>query len=415
MNNTQSATHDIEQIILTAAIGWTFAFYLFGALYLIAPAIGWLLLLLLIKRWVTNQLNYYPGAIIYLWLIAMLAMQIILLIGHVDFDLGLTKIIKSSIGWAKGWALIAIFPLLGYCLNIQMQHICRAACVIGMCALIITPFLFLAYKLGLPGYLYTSPLKVIGGSGPEFFSVILYEIDPGLNRPRWRYFAPWAPAVGFVGNIYFLCALFEKNKKWRWLGISGNLLMILLAFSRLGLITLILIPAFVWLISRIYKPWVLFTGTVFFILIAIFGEQLIDLFSQTLATIKDARPDSTRVRGTLGNIALHRWQNEAFWFGHGIVERGSHLVEFMPIGSHHTWYGLLFVKGLSGFLSLAIPLTITVCALLYKAQFNRPAKLALGMCFILLLFSFGENLEALAYLTWPAWLLIGIGLRGEQI
>jgi hypothetical protein len=47
----------------------------------------------------------------------------------------------------------------------------------------------------------------------------------------------------------------------------------------------------------------------------------------------------------LGEIAQQRWRHEAFWFGHGMVERGPHLVEYMPIGSHHSWYGLLLSKG----------------------------------------------------------------------
>jgi hypothetical protein len=119
------------------------------------------------------------------------------------------------------------------------------------------------------------------------------------------------------------------------------------------------------------------------------------------------------VREALGNIAVYRWQSEAYWFGHGVVESGTHLVEFMPIGSHHNWYGLLFVKGMFGFLSFLIPFAITSTVLLVKAQYQVSARLALGMCLILWFFSLSENTEALAYMTWPAWLLIGIGLRSS--
>jgi len=189
--------------------------------------------------------------------------------------------------------------------------------------------------------------------------------------------------------------------------------MIALAFSRLGLITLILIPGLVWGLSRIIQPRLLLFGSLVVLVVAIFSEQIIQVFDQVLATIKAARPDSTRVRETLGNVAIHRWINEAYWFGHGVVERGTHLVEFMPIGSHHTWFGLLFVKGLVGLVCFVLPFFISVIALLIKAQTERKAKLALGVILILFLFSFGENLEALAYLTWPAWLLIGIGLRPQ--
>ena len=149
------------------------------------------------------------------------------------------------------------------------------------------------------------------------------------------------------------------------------------------------------------------------LVVALFFEPLSNSLLNLLNDIKSARADSTRVRAALGNIAVYRWQSEAFWFGHGVVETGTHLVEFMPIGSHHNWYGLLFVKGLVGMLAFAIPFVITILVLLVKAQYQVSSRLALGMCLIIAFFSLSENVEALAYMTWPAWLLIGIGLRSS--
>lgn len=83
----------------------------------------------------------------------------------------------------------------------------------------------------------------------------------------------------------------------------------------------------------------------------------------------------------------------------------------MPIGSHHNWYGLLFVKGVIGQLAFLIPCLLTLVVLLVKAQYQVSSRLALGMCLIVGFFSFSENVEALAYMTWPAWLCIGVGLR----
>lgn len=413
MSTNRIPAISLEEKTVVSAINLTFVFYLFGALYLVAPAMGWLLILFLIRQAVTTvpQPLKPVHPLLFLWLIGILSMLVVLVVGHLNANLGLTSIIKSSIGWAKGWALLAIFPVLGYCLNIRFEAITRAACFIGAQALIITPFLFIAYKVGLPQTLYVSPLEIIGGSGAEYFTVMLYEIDPGLGTPRWRFFAPWAPAVGFIANIYFLCALFEKDRRWQIVGLSGNMLMIVLAFSRIGLITLLLIPLAVWGLSRLSRPWMLITISISLFVCALFAEQIIELLEHTITAIKAARPDSTRVRETLANIALHRWRNEALWFGQGVVERGTHLVEFMPIGSHHTWYGLLFVKGLVGLICFAVPFFISIATLLVKAQLQHHSRLALGAILILMLFSFGENLEALAYLTWPAWLLIGMGLR----
>jgi len=407
---------NIEESIISKSIIYTFAFYLMGALYLVAPIVGWSLLGMVILRWAMNQplanaQNSYW--VVWTWIICALMLEFSLILGHMNFDLGLGKIIKSTIGWAKGWALLSVFLVLGYCLNIRYQLICRAACVIGLIALLITPFLVAAYLLGLPDFLYVSPLKILGGAGDEFFTVILYEIDPGNGSPRWRFFAPWAPAVGLVANLYFLCAWFEKNQKWRVIGLLGNALMIAMAASRMGMIVMLLVPIGVWGLSRLTLPWVMVCASIALLTLATFYEPILYALTDLVSDIKSARADSTRVREALGNIAVYRWQSEAYWFGHGVVESGSHLVEFMPIGSHHNWYGLLFVKGMVGLLSFLIPFVVTSCVLLIKAQYQVSSRLGLGMCLIVWFFSLSENVEALAYMTWPAWLMIGVGMRSE--
>lgn len=398
-------------------IGWsitsTFIFYLVGALYLVAPIVGWMMIAVLINRWaVTKPLDQQNSKwLIIIWIACTLLLELALIIGHIDFNLGLGKIIKSTIGWAKGWALLCVFIVLGFSLSIRYQYICRAACIVGLVALCITPFLVLSYLIGLPDHLYVSPLKILGGAGDEFFTVILYEIDPSNGSPRWRFFAPWAPAVGLVANIYFLCAWFEKDLKWRAIGMLGNALMIVMAASRMGLIVMLMVPTAVWGLSRLTRPWIMITSALGLLVLTLFFDPISHALLTLIDDIKGARADSTRVRAALGNIAVYRWESEAYWFGHGVVETGTHLVEFMPIGSHHNWYGLLFVKGMLGFLSFLVPFALTTCVLLVKAQYQVSSRLALGMCLIVGFFSMSENVEALAYMTWPAWLLIGIGLR----
>jgi len=403
-----------EKIILTC-ITFTFAFYAVGALYLVAPVVGWLLLANLVVQWAckTESEKQNTRWLILVWIAGAMILELVLIIGHIDFDLGFSKIIKSTIGWAKGWALLAVFIVLGFSLQIRYQLICRAACIVGLIALLITPIIVFAYVASLPSHLYVSPLKILGGAGDEFFTVILYEIDPFNGAPRWRFFAPWAPAVGLVANIYFMCAWFEKDKHWRLVGLIGNAVMIILAASRMGMIVLLLAPIAVWGLSRLTRPWIMVTAATSLLVLAVLFEPISSQLISLLEEIKGARADSTRVRSALGNIALYRWQSEAFWFGHGVVESGTHLVEFMPIGSHHNWYGLLFVKGIVGLLAFAVPFGLTITVLLIKAQYQVSSRLALGMCLIIAFFSLSENVEALAYMTWPAWLLIGIGLRSK--
>ena len=137
------------------------------------------------------------------------------------------------------------------------------------------------------------------------------------------------------------------------------------------------------------------------------GTHVVDTASDAVAAFRSARADSTRVRETLQRIAGERWQEEAFWFGHGTIQPGTHIVEFMPIGSHHTWWGLLFVKGVVGFAALAVPLAWQALATLIDAAQCSRGRLPLSIVMTLILLSFGENIEIEAYMLWPGLLILG--------
>jgi hypothetical protein len=346
-----------------------------------------------------------PSAI-WVWIAGMLVLLLALIVGHLDFSLGITKTIKSSIGWAKGWALLAIFPLIG-CMNIRPEVIYRASMHVCLHTLLLLPLFIGAWIIGLPQTLYVSPLQVIGGPGPEFFAFNLYEIDPGSGNPRWRLFTPWAPALGFVANIFFIFAMQEKVLKWKVIGIIASILMILMSGSRLALVSLVIVWLGSLMLSYIRKPETPFLAAIGSTILGLVAVPAINASSNFWQAFRAARADSTRVRDTLGRIAVDRWSSEAPIWGHGIVERGPHLVEFMPIGSHHSWFGLLFVKGIVGALALAIPLFYSIVQFIWWSDRLPVVRVALAMTLLLLLYTFGENLEILAYLIWPALVVIG--------
>ena len=398
--------------LIAKTIEWTWLLWLIGGLYIAGPALGWALaaMVAIILYLDQNNASSIP-AVIWIWLASMMAMLVILWVGHINFELGLGQAVKSSVGWAKGWALMALFPLAGALLNIREEIIYRAVCRLGLQTILVTPLFLAAPFINLPELLWVSPLKIIGGSGPEYFAAQLYTIEPGAGTPRWQFFAPWSPAAGMMGVIIVLLSAQEKHIGWKAAGIIGGLLIAIFSQSRLALVALLVIAPFVWSASRLGKShfWFLVASVVF--AIGIFGPSLFDLIDSAVNEFSAGRADSSRVRAVLGRIAIDRWETEAYWFGHGIVENGPHLVEYMPIGSHHSWYGLLFVKGLLGAIALAIPLAASLTVLIVKSQSCEKARIGLGLTFALLLYSFGENLEILAYLYWPALVMIGISLR----
>lgn len=400
--------------LISFTIEWTWLLWLVGGLYIAGPALGWTLgAMAALALYLGRAQHSAPGPVI-VWLTGMLAMLLILWVGHANFDLGTGQTIKSSIGWAKGWALIALFPLAGAILPVRLEVIYRAICRLGLYTLLILPILLAAPFIGLPELLWVSPLSVIGGSGPEYFAVQLYTIEPGVGSARWQFFAPWSPAAGMIGVIYVLLAWREKHPGWRAVGVAGGLALAIFSQSRLALVCLAAIAPIVWSAGRMDRDWLWLLAAPVVLLLGLFGPTLIDLADTAMTEFSAARADSSRVRAALGRIAIDRWQAEAFWFGHGIVENGPHLVEFMPIGSHHSWYGLLFVKGLLGVIALAVPLGVTLIALLGKARRSRSVRTGLAMTLVLLLYSFGENLEILAYLYWPALVVMGASLRSDR-
>lgn len=405
--------------LIALTIRSTWLLWLVGGLYIVGPLLGWTLAAMAAWRlYAGDALTQEPprplGIALWVWIASMIAMVIILWAGHANFSLGTGQTIKSTVGWAKGWALLALFPVSCAVLGVRIEVVARAICRLGGQSLYILPVFLIAPFVGLPAELWVSPLKIIGGSGPEYFAATLYTLEPGVGTPRWQFFAPWSPAAGMVAVIHVLLAMQEKALGWRTVGVVAGVLIAVLTQSRLALIALLLIIPVLVAMRHIHRPAFWLAASPALLLAGIFALPIMETADQVVSDVRGARADSTRVREALGRIAVERWRNEAPWFGHGIVENGPHLVEYMPIGSHHSWYGLLFVKGLLGALALAIPLMISLAILLRNANRDALSRTGFGLALVILLYSFGENLEMLAYITWPAWAMIGPALMPQQ-
>ncbi|CRL14403.1 O-antigen ligase family protein [Phaeobacter italicus] len=407
--------------LLYKALIWTWPFYAIGALYAVGPVLGWTagaLALLAAYLGPAMREDLQPATtvpgLIWIWGLGMAVMLLALWVGHLDWGLGTKQTIKSSIGWAKGWALLALFPLVGAILPIRRTLLIRGQCVVGAWTLALAPILLIAPYIGLPEKIFTSPFKVLGGPGPEYFSVYFFTYDPSSWTPRWQFYAPWSPFAALLGVIMVLFAIEEENRNWKAAGIAAGVLMILASKSRMGLVGLVACTVGPRLLPLVLKGWAWHVTAALTASLAVVGTALLSFVQNGITAFKEARADSTRVRETLQRIAEERWQNDAFWFGHGTVQPGPHLVEYMPIGSHHTWFGLLFVKGVVGFLALAVPLGLHICVVMADAARNPRGRLPLGILMTMVLLSFGENIEIEAYMLWPGLVMLGVHLREMQ-
>ncbi|MDB2407397.1 O-antigen ligase domain-containing protein [Jannaschia sp.] len=406
-----------ERLVWRALI-WTWPFYGIGALYAVGPVLGWVLgamavLSLYLGPAIRSDLRATGPvpAVVWAWVLGMAVMLVALWGGHLGWDLGLKQTIKSSVGWAKGWALMALFPLAGAVLPIRRAVLVRGQCVVGLWTLLLAPLMLAAPYIGLPERIFTSPLKVLGGPGPEYFSVYFFTWDPASWTPRWQFFAPWSPFAALLGVVTVLFALEEGNRRWMAVGLAAGTLMILASKSRMGLVGLVACTMGPRLMPLILRGWAwqILAGVA--ATMAVAGPALARAALDAVAAFKGARADSTRVRATLQRIAQERWREEAPWFGHGTVQPGPHIVEHMPIGSHHTWFGLLFVKGAIGLLALLVPLLWQIGLALVDAARGPRGRLPLGLVMTVVLLTFGENVEIEAYMLWPALLLFGLHAR----
>lgn len=413
MQTQPTHSRSTEELIIWLGVVGTYFFYLTGTLYVMGALVGWLLVAVMMLRAFVEGRWPERAAIpvtVWIWLVGMLVMLVALWIAHHEYNMGTGQTIKSSVGWAKGWALLAVFPLLGATLNFKPDTLVRACCVLAAQSLIFVPIGMLGFMVGFDGGLYVSPLKAVGGP-ISTFEVNLFGMNPESGKPRWPFFAPWAPAAGLVSCLYLVMSAQEKNRLWRNLGITGALVMCLFCQSRAGwAIFMMLIPALV-VFNRIAFPAALLMVGTLASVILLLGQPIFEGLMDAYQQVKDSRPGSTRVREALANLAVQRWQDEAPIWGHGVVETGPKMVEFMPIGSHHSWYGLLFVKGIAGFLALAIPLMMTALYLIFVCGNNEKIWASILIVTVLVCYSFFENLEILAYLLWPALLWLGMTLN----
>lgn len=403
-----------EKLIWYYIIG-TYLIYYLGGQYLLAPLLGYFLVLYLFWQWWNQTTETLPEAkitipfTVWLWLIGMVVIEIALIVGHLDFDLGLTKIISSSANrWFRTWLLFPLFMLVGS-LKIRPQLIYRAVCIFCVQGLVMV---VLASLLRIPDLAFNSPLHIFGGS-ENFYQVYVFgsTLDNGTEF-RLQLFAPWPPALGLVANIYFFLALQEPDRKWRLLGMSGAVAMIVGSVSRLAIVCLPTAWFLSWLLANISRPLIqLATGLVAFGS-GFLAPTMIDVMQAAQDKFSSSRAGSSEVRAALGRIALYRWQNEALIWGHGTVgDRGPTVTANIAIGTHHTWFSVLYNHGLVGCFGLAIPLAWSLAELVFKAQKSQIAQIGLKIILVLSIFSLGENLEALAHIYWPALVILGIAFQ----
>lgn len=411
---------NFEERVVWYTLLSSYPLYLAGLIFIVNTTMPWVLLLYLFRRiWQQPDGSPQPKiqipAIIWVWIICMVVMLVAILIGLVDFGYDLKEIIRSSLNWMRDWALFALLPLLGCTLQIRPQLIYRAACNLCLQSLFVIPVCCLAYFAQLPHRLYSSPLERLTQNGEIYYNVELYIKDADSGGLRLALFTPWGPALGLLSCMFFMFALQETNKVWKWIGLIGSMTMLIVSVSRGAYIFLPTVLLLIWGLQNFTRPWVQIGAGLSIFVAGLFASPLLTKATELLDAFKSARKSSSQLRAALERTALARWSEAPIW-GHGKQIQGAPVFLGMPIGSHHTWFGLLFTQGIVGFLAFAIPLASTIVLLLIKMHQSqkhqsRVAKAGLSVMLLILLASMSDNIEKLAYIYWAGLIVVGIALK----
>lgn len=414
---------NLEEKLVWYSIVGTYGINFLGALYVWIPLLAWLLVGRLgIKLWQQTEDTPPQEKVtiplsIWVWVISMLFMELSVIMSHLDLDLGWTKIISSTAAWSKSWALMALFPMAG-CLNsIRSRLIYRAICILCAQSIVFALLAFLAFKVSLyPTYL--TPWWYLFRGDPQLYTVAPFGLPPGEDLDiefRLNLFTPFANSLGIVGAVFFFLALQESEKRWKWAGAIGAVVMVVFSFSRMTTLCLFIVPLIVWLLTNFTWHVRIIGGLASFSL-GLFATLVLDS-AQTFyeVTFKGFRQGSERVRTKLSEIAIYKWETEAQTWGHGFVtERGPETTEGIPIGTHNQWPDLLYLKGTIGFFAFLVPLLWTFVDLLIKAQKSQNAKVGLTIIVLLSICTSGANVEAATYLYWPGLLMLGMAFQAKE-
>jgi hypothetical protein len=408
-----------ETLIWYYIIG-IYGIYYIGGLYIFAPALALWLSFYLAKQW-WNQTDETPDADkitisipAYIWLVSMLIIAFAAIIGGMDFNLGGFKIVSTLINrWLRAWALLALFPLVGH-LNIRPQLIYRAVCIFCIQSLVLVPlFLILHNLFDSHTYSYISPLSKLGG-GTTFYEVKIFGSVLDGSEKRLQMIAPWAPALGLVGNIFFCICLHESNKVIRFLGMAGAAALTISSVSRTAILCLPIVPSITWILINFYNPWLQICIASITAGGAIFSSEIKGAFDEFTLGVREYRSGSTKARDAIQQLAVNAWREEAPIWGHGgIAETGPVSVGSRGIGSHNTWYGILYAHGLVGAIPVAIAFGWSFFDLLQKLKTHQSAGVSISILLTLLVFSTADNIDALAYLYWPGLVILGIAFKKE--
>jgi len=421
MDNTSIKPQNLPEKLVWYYIVGTFIAYYLGSQFVATPLLAFFLVFYLIKKW-WNQTDETPESeriaislTVWIWIFAMLTIEMCIIVSHINYDLGLVQIIRTSVGWARQWGLFALFPLAGH-LRIRPQIIYRAVCILSLQCVIVVVLDNLVSLFHLPVLSFTSPLKVLGG-GNALYTVKFFN-NSIAQRNDFQLFAGWPTILGLISVIYFHFACQDLDKRWRRIGIWSYTFLVFASQSRVAILSFAITLFVSKVLTNWFRPKALFITGLIASLSGIALPKAVDLLLAVKNFFDNYRgkdsADSGQLRSYINRMTLARWQSESPIWGHGVIEEfgnGPRITYGIPLGTHSTWFAILYNHGVVGFFALALAFLCSFLTLTISSQSSELSRMGLTIIIVLVIFGFSEPLQVWAYIYWAPLLILGMALN----
>jgi hypothetical protein len=323
----------------------------------------------------------------------------------------------------SGWVLIGMCIGIGASYKIAEPTLVRAICIKAGWVLVFSAISYVMFAvLGLRTVVLPSLLQLLHPSDApyarfHFFMRFYGEEDfLGSNDFRLQLFYPWSTALGIAGVLPVLLAWRERSPAWRIVGLLGGIAAVVLSYSRsvfLGVAVVFAVFCFFRMTLRTQ------IATILAAIIALNAVVLLGVFDPTTFLsdfhndIDQARAGSSQARNFL---YAAEWQGflRQPWLGQGWF--GQNYARWLPapIGSHSSFYGVLYRGGILTFGAACLAYLATFWSCLTRwAAGSRTAATALAQMFLFGLSAYGENMETLAVPLLFAFIWIGSELSDQ--
>jgi hypothetical protein len=321
-------------------------------------------------------------------------------------DLSSGEFVRSIFSYSSaGWALLGMCIGVGCSYRLATPRLVRAVCLQALWILVTAALGYAVFavrgdsQLEMPS-LMAMALPSLAAPGKLDFVVRFFLSNEFMGDSMFRLvlFFPWSTGLALAGLTIILIAFSERSTLWRTVALVGGTVGFVLSYSR-AVFAASVVAATV-IVSVRSRPrtilWLVIGAGILADLALLKGLGPETGFSDVYHAFTQARPGSSEAREELYR-ATWRGFTQSPWIGHGWF--GQTYARWMPvvIGSHSTFYGVLYQGGLTTFsiLCVAYAATFFLCLSRLRRNGGHAAPQSLALLIVFGITSYGENMQTL--------------------